>query len=320
MKRPEYIKKGSTIGIIAPSLGLFDEKHLNKYKKAKEFFISNGYKVVEAKSLYSENLLNDTVASIRAKDFMGMYLDDSIDILLSVCGGELLLELLEYIDFEKLKSAKPKYILGYSDNTNLTLLLTTFCGIETIYGINATAFSNHNLKYVDDTFKFINGEKIEFDSYDLYEDENEEFTKEVEYIGSCDMKGLMLGGCLEVLKNLCGTKYDNVSEFTKTNKDIIFYFDVCELKPMQVYQTLWQFKNANWFNNVKGFVFGRTFNNYDFFSYEEAIHRALDSITDNIIINADLGHIHPIMPYINGRICHIKVKDGKAKFVYEWYH
>lgn len=318
MKIPQYLKKRSTIGIIAPSFGLFDEKHLNKYKSAKEFFMNNGFKIIEAKSVYSENFLNDTKAVVRAKEFMDMYLDPNIDILLSVCGGEMLLELLEYIDFEMLKKATPKYILGYSDNTNLTFLLTTLCNIESIYGINATAFSLNNLKYVKDTYELICGNKFEFDSYDLYEDEFEEFSKPVKYIGSCDIEGLMLGGCLEVLKNICGTKYDKVSEFTKNNKDIIFYFDVCESNPLQVYQTLWQFKNANWFNNIKGFIFGRTINNESFgLTYIDAIYRALSDITPNIIINADLGHIHPIMPYINGRICHVIVKEGKAKFIYE---
>lgn len=318
MRKPEYIKKGSTIGFIAPSFGLFDEKHLNKYKKAKEFFINNGYNVVESKYLYTENFLNDTKAEVRAKDFLDMYLDPNIDILLSVCGGELLMELLEYIDFDLINKAKPKYILGYSDNTNLTFLLTTLCDIESIYGINATAFSNNTLDYVKDTFDLINGKKFEFKSYKFFENEDEEFVNEVNYIGSVDMKGLMLGGCLEVFKNLCGTKYDKVSEYTKNNKDIIFYFDVCESNPLQVYQTLWQLKNANWFNNIKGFIFGRTINNniYDF-TYIDAIYRALGDITSNIVINADLGHIHPIIPFINGRVCHVIVKDGKGKFIYE---
>ena len=313
-----YIKKGSTIGIIAPSFGLFDDKHLNKYLKAKEFFLNEGYKIVEAKSIYSENFLNDTKPHLRAKEFMDMYLDPNIDILLSVCGGELLMELLEYIDFDLIKKSRPKYILGYSDNTNLTFLLTTLCNIESIYGINATAFSNMNLDYVKDTFDLIGGKKFIFNSYEYYEDSNEEFNNKVEYIGNVDMKGLMLGGCLEVFKNLCGTKYDKVSEYTKNNKDIIFYFDVCESNPLQVYQTLWQLKNANWFNNIKGFIFGRTINNniYDF-TYTDAIYRALSSITPNIVINADLGHIHPILPFINGRVCHVIVKDGKGKFIYE---
>lgn len=120
MKRPEFIKKGSTIGIIAPSFGLFDEVHLNKYNSAKDFFLKEDYKIVEANSIYTENFLNETKAEIRAKEFMDMYLDPDIDILLSVCGGELLMELLEYIDFDLIKKSKPKYILGYSDNTNLT--------------------------------------------------------------------------------------------------------------------------------------------------------------------------------------------------------
>ena len=317
MNKPVYLKKGSTIGIIAPSFGLFDEKHLNKYKETKEFFISNGFNVVEGKYIYTENLFSDTKANLRAKEFMDMYLDPNIDMLLSVCGGELLMELLEYIDFDRIKNAKAKYILGYSDNTNLTFLLTTLCNIESIYGINATAFANNKLKYVNDTFELLKGNKFEFDSYDFFENELEEFVNKVEYIGNVDIKGMLIGGCLEVLKNLCGTKYDKVSEFTKNNKDIIFYFDVCESNPLQVYQTLWQLKNANWFNNIACFVFGRTINDNELFSYKDAIYRALSDITTNIVINADLGHIHPILPFINGRICHLVVKDGKAKLIYE---
>ena len=311
-----YLKKDSTIGIIAPSFGLFDDKHLNKYKKAKEFLISEGYNIVEGKCIYTENFLNDSKPELRAKEFMDMYLDPNIDFLMSVCGGEMMMEILEFIDFDLIKKAKPKFILGYSDNTNLTFLLTTLCNIESIYGINATAFG-YDSKYVKDTYEFICGKRKEFDSYEFYENENEEFVNPVKYIGEVDIKGTLLGGCLEVFKNLCGTKYDKVSEYTKKNKDIIFYFDVCELEPLRVYQTLWQLKNANWFNNVKGFVFGRTINNKGVLSYEDAIYRALGDITPNIVINADLGHIHPIMPYINGRVCHIKVKDGKAKFIYE---
>ena len=245
-----------------------------------------------------------------------MYLDDTIDFLISVCGGELLMELLEYIDFDKLKNAKPKYLLGYSDNTNLTFLLTTLCNVNSIYGINATAFSKMNLRYVRDTFDFINGNKKEFDSYILYENELEEYVNMVEYIGNVNIKGVLLGGCLEVLRTLCGTKYDKVVEYT-SNKEIIFYFDVCEYKPLEVYHALWQLRNANWFKNTIGFVFGRTANNYDYLSYEDAIYRALGDITDNIVINADLGHIHPIIPFENGRVCHMIVKDKKGHFIYE---
>lgn len=312
-----YLKKGSTIGIIAPSFGLFDEKHLNKYKEAKKFLISEGYNIVEGKCIYTENFLNDSKPELRAKEFMDMYLDPNIDFLMSVCGGEMMMEILEFIDFDLIKKAKPKYLLGYSDNTNLTFLLTTLCNVESIYGINATAFANNKLEYVKDTYDLICGKKFSFNSYEYYENEFEEFVNKVEYIGSVDMKGMLLGGCLEVFKNLCGTKYDKVSEYTKDHKDIIFYFDVCELEPLRVYQTLWQLKNANWFNNVKGFVFGRTINNMDCMKYEEAIYRALSDITCNIVINADLGHIHPILPFINGRVCQIIVKDGKAKFIYE---
>ena len=47
---------------------------------------------------------------------------------------------LPYVDFEKIKEAKPKWYLGYSDNTNMTFLLTTLCDVASIYGPCAAAF------------------------------------------------------------------------------------------------------------------------------------------------------------------------------------
>ena len=54
--------------------------------------------------------------------------------LFKLGGGELMCEILEYLDFEKLKSLNPKWFLGYSDNTNFTFLQTILCDTVSIYG------------------------------------------------------------------------------------------------------------------------------------------------------------------------------------------
>lgn len=41
---------------------------------------------------------------------------------------------LDYVDFERVKEADPKWYMGYSDNTNFTFLLTTLCDTASIYG------------------------------------------------------------------------------------------------------------------------------------------------------------------------------------------
>lgn len=43
-------------------------------------------------------------------------------------------EILDYVDFDKIRKADPKWYLGYSDNTNFTFLLTTLCDTASIYG------------------------------------------------------------------------------------------------------------------------------------------------------------------------------------------
>ena len=43
-------------------------------------------------------------------------------------------EILEYVDWNKIKSAEPKWFMGYSDNTNFTFLLNTIADTARIYG------------------------------------------------------------------------------------------------------------------------------------------------------------------------------------------
>ena len=69
-----------------------------------------------------------------------MYIAKENDVLISCGGGELMCEILDYVDFEVLKRAEPKWFMGYSDNTNLGLLLATICDTASVYGPNGPAF------------------------------------------------------------------------------------------------------------------------------------------------------------------------------------
>ena len=46
----------------------------------------------------------------------------------------------EYVDFERIKVAEPKWYMGFSDNTNMTYLLATICDTASIYGPCASSF------------------------------------------------------------------------------------------------------------------------------------------------------------------------------------
>ena len=75
-----------------------------------------------------------------AEEFNDWYTSPENDVLISCGGGELMCTILDDIDFDRIRQAEPKWFMGYSDNTNLTFLLTTLCDTASIYGPCAAAF------------------------------------------------------------------------------------------------------------------------------------------------------------------------------------
>ena len=129
MRYPCFLSKGDTIGLVAPSFGVSGYPYYDRYVNAKKKFEELGYKIKECPSIYNLEKASSNLPEVRAKEFMDMYLDEEVDFLYSVAGGEIMMEILPYLDFEKLSNSKPKWFQGYSDNTNLTLTLNTLCDV-----------------------------------------------------------------------------------------------------------------------------------------------------------------------------------------------
>lgn len=81
-------------------------------------------------------------------------------------------EILEYVDFEALRQAKPKWYMGYSDNTNLTFLLLTLCHTAAVYGPCAGAFGMEPWHpALQDAMDLLTGKKQKVESYGSWERE-----------------------------------------------------------------------------------------------------------------------------------------------------
>ena len=107
-----------------------------------------------------------------AEEVMEMFCDAEVDVLLSCGGGELMCEILSYVDFEALSKAKPKWFMGYSDNTNLTYLLATLADTASIYGPCAATFGMEPWhESILDAWKLLCGEKHTMTGYPLWEKE-----------------------------------------------------------------------------------------------------------------------------------------------------
>lgn len=135
------------------------------------------------------------------------------------------------------------------------------------------------------------------------------------------MKGRIIGGCLDCLLNIVGTKFDYTKNFINRyiDESIIWYFDVSDLTNEDVLRGLWQLKNAGWFENTIGIMFGRIKNeiSYTGISLHQAINRGINN--DNIFVftDVDFGHTNPKMTFINGAIATINYNKGRGDIIFE---
>lgn len=336
MRYPKFLKEKDCIGLLATSCG----NNVNPYRIRAQVgikkFIDYGYEIKRGHRVFANFNAVSAPHELRAKDFMSFYKNKKIDFLWSTGGGELMMGMLPFIDFEKIKSLPPKFFCGFSDNTNLTFTLTTICDIATLYSTSIGHFAYENIS-VDclDSYKLMKGEKLSFDSYPFYYGSNSKITdkkplQECVYLDEVkweslsnkeeNFEGRIIGGCIDVLVSLCGTKYDNVVNFVEKYKDdgIIWYFDACDLNSCGLYRAFFQLKEANWFNYVKGIIIGRPGNSFEplGYSFNQAIIDGLNDLNVPVIYNADISHVSPSIPILNGAYCKINYKDNKGNITF----
>ncbi|MBQ1303890.1 MAG: LD-carboxypeptidase [Erysipelotrichaceae bacterium] len=337
MKYPEFLKKNDTIGLVAPSFGVSGFPYEDKYLSARGKFEDSGFSFVEARHLRGIRHARSASARIRARELMEMYLREDVDFVESVAGGELMLEILPYLNIEKLRKAKPKWFMGISDNTVFTYALTVLCDIASIYGPCLGSFGMRKWdKSIKEAYEIINGQRLKQKSYAKYElPENSKSsddplsgyykTKPVVYHSldgnDVTMKGRLVGGCLDILLNICGTRFDRVREFGEKYRDdgIIFYLEACDLNILDIYRGVWQLKNAGWFDNCTGIIMGRPQNGGEMFDVDikEVLKNNLKDLNIPVVYGADFGHVPPSWTIINGSIGTVRYKNGKCSIEYE---
>ena len=321
---PKFIKKGDNIGICALSAGV--GKKLDDYLNSLEILKKEGFNIIETKSVRN-NCERSTNALDRAKELDELVLNKDVDMILLAAGGDSQLETVPYINYENIKD-NPKWILGYSDPTNLLLPVTTMLDIATIYGFNGGSYNNnYDLDQINN-LNIIKGDLVKQENFDYYIDfldniKEIENKKEVLWKGNdLNVSGRIIGGCLDVLDKLVGNKHNHINDFIERYKDdgIIWYFDIFAYSPFETYLTLLQFKNAGYFKYAKAILIGRVAipNNEDsklINDYDEAYKLAFEDIP--YIYDLDIGHSKPRMTIINGAIAHINYKDHKGSIEFE---
>ncbi len=331
MRYPKFLPKNGTVGLVAPSFG-FSGPFAAELDYVLDTLASMGYAAREGENCRKgEGLGISATPEACGRELTEGYCDPDSDVLLSCGGGELMCRDLDYVDLDRIRRSEPKWFMGLSDNTNFSFLLTTLCDVASIYGPCAGALAMQPWHpAVQDAWDLLTGQLHPLSGYDGYqrtmfvEDTPPRspyrITEPLRLVtvpeGRVEMRGRLLGGCLDVLVNLRGTNFDRVPQFLEQYREdgFIWFLEACDLNVWSITRALWQLEHSGWFKYVRGFLIGRPLCNGQ---VENGLdqHRAVLEILEKygvpIIMDADLGHLPPSMPLICGSLATITAEGNQ---------
>lgn len=340
MLYPKNLEKGYGIGVTAPSAGFDHITDYNRLDSGVRHFKDLGYPVVVTDNVRKSFKGRSSDAPTRAKELMQLFIDQQVRVIMAASGGDYLVEMLSYVDLGQIIK-NPKWIQGYSDTTGILFTITTNLDIATLYANNFSTFGMENWhSSLSDNIKILEGQDILQSSFDRYQDgykeritgyEEFELEKEVKWVNlyptggdplkELTISGRALGGCLDVILSLIGTRFDKTLDFIERYKEdkILWFLESFDLGSEALTRALWQLKEAGWFKSAAGFVFGRPamFPADSDTTYEEVVLSVLGELELPIILDVDIGHKPPQFTMINGAIASIRSQGGKGSINFE---
>ena len=236
MTIPPYLKKGDTIGIVAPA-GFMPFENI---QTCIETLDSWGYNVELGATTHSQsdNYFSGTDEE-RLNDLQQMLDDKKINAILCARGGYGVSRIIDDLSFKKFRK-NPKWIVGFSDITVLHSHLQAKYKIASIHAAMAAAFNDEDLNnpFLQSIRRALEGEKLS------YECAGGPYNKP----GTAE--GVLVGGNLTLLAHLIGSKSE-----VGTKDKILFLEDVGEYL-YNIDRMLLQLKRAGKLDKLAGLIIG----------------------------------------------------------------
>ena len=275
---PTKLKKGDTIGVIAPS-NYIEKDDLEYINASIALMEASGFKIKFGKYVFEDTLGYGTSPEKRATDINWAFKDDEVKAIMCVKGGEDSNTTLDYIDYEMIKK-HPKIICGFSDNTSILNAIHEKTGLVTYHGPTFKSLTSWETGYaykqfiktfVEDTESLIMGEP------------EDEYTT----IQAGQATGELVGGNLSLFTKLvCGKYAVNVQNKILFLEELGF-----EAAPEMVNSNIYYLKQNGVFDRIAGLWIG----NYEHpskISLEKIITNAIgDEYKFPIIKSDNFGHI-----------------------------
>ena len=317
MKKVSRLKNGSVVAVVSPSWSgpasypwVYEEGIENLKKHL-------GFVIKEYPTTRGEAAYNASHPEERAKDLAQAFNDPEVDGVFCSIGGDDAVRLLPYLDQYEIA---PKFFMGYSDSTVLLAYFNqrgfvTFHGPSIMAGFAQPKDVNEEFNAHVKDFLMGTWESYFYKPYSQWAERFLEWNNKDSVntpIAYCSnegwrlqnpsgvkvAKGVLWGGCVEVLEFMKGTKYWPVSE--SSWKDKILFFEVSD-EGISESQVKWMLRNygiQGALNISQAMIVGRFANMNDerrkaFESMVVDVVQKEFSSNIPIIFNVDFGHTYP---------------------------
>jgi muramoyltetrapeptide carboxypeptidase len=337
---PGALRRGSRIAVTAPSSGVEPALH-PRLDLCLQHLRTQGFAIEEGQCLRQEVRSASASAQQRAAELQALLAREDIDAIIPPWGGELAIELLDRIDWPALRAARPKWVLGYSDTSTWMLPLTLVTGWATAHGpclmdlapgqsdaltratmahlqcaagatIVQAASTHWQLKWTD----------FAVDPQTTYA--LTEPTRWQRLNGDAEapatLRGRLIGGCIDTLLHLAGTRYGDVPAFIAAQRErraegTLLYLENAELSPTAWVRAIQHLRWHGWLDGIAGLLIGRSAapdsSGAHQLRYLEALQSSLGGLQYPVLFDLDIGHRPPQLTLINGAFAELHF-DGRG--------
>ncbi|MES1184569.1 MAG: S66 peptidase family protein [Myxococcales bacterium] len=308
LKAPR-LRRGDTVGIVSPSwggAGAFP----HRLERGIAQLEALGYRVKLGRhALNNHGFVSDT-AQHRVSDLHELFLDPSVRLILAAIGGDHSCHLLPLLDFDLIRR-HPKALVGFSDITVLNVAIWQATGLVTFNGpALPTDFAEYPamLDYTQRGFlealttsdavgrvgpsSAWTEEMLAWETKaDLERARASTPSEGWTWLKPGSGEGVLVGGCLESLQHLRGTR------FWPDWHETIFFFETSENKssPSKVDGLLMDYENMGVFENLRGMLVGRSmrYSPAEVAELRDIILERTRRYDFPIVTDMDFGHTSP---------------------------
>ncbi|MDO8577030.1 MAG: LD-carboxypeptidase [Candidatus Daviesbacteria bacterium] len=299
--KPAKLNIGDTIGIVASSLPVLPS-HKERFERGKRLIEDMGFRIKEGKTIGQRRWWMAGTPKEVAEDINAMFADQNIKAVIVHTGGYSAISVIEHLDYE-LIAHNTKPFIGMSDMTIYHLAILAKTGMVGFHMDDLSYGFGREIKQGMENWPKLNQE---FFLKFLTENKAPGIIKPVtewEEWKKGRAEGYLMGGILERISTLAGTKYFPSEDFW--DGSILFWEEIGR-DLSEMYQYLHQLKNMGIFERINGMLVGKIkyLKPLREASREEIIEPSLkemilDTVKDYdfpIMANMDFGHFTVNIP------------------------